>query len=160
MKKIILVSFILFCSNILLFQSPGFEEPKILVSGGWFRSINQFDLKAGAGSDLKENYESPLDETIIDIIAPNQTSWKVYVRRINHSNKLSIYIRRTSEGRGKGSIEGGENFIPVEENPKPLFWGKGEKRGITVQFRISGVSINIPPGLKGFRILYEVKEEP
>jgi hypothetical protein len=158
MNKLVLVSFIFIYSIFLPHSSLG-NEPEIIVSGGWFRLIDQFDLKAGAGSDLIESYESLPDATVIDIIAHIETSWEVYVRRINQAHNLSIYIRRTSDGTGSGRIEGGGNFILVEESPKLLFRGKGEKRSITVQFKISGVSIGIPPGLKGFQIYYEVREE-
>jgi hypothetical protein len=158
MNKLILVSFIFIYSIFLPFYSLG-SEPEIIVSGGWLRVIDHSDLKAGAGSDLIESYESPLDSTVIDIIANSRTSWAVYVRRINQADDLSIHIRRTSNGTGEGIIEGGENFILVEESPKLLFRGKGEKRSITVQLKISGVSINIPPGSRGFRIYYEVREE-
>jgi len=159
MKKIILISFIFLYSILFPLHSSKSEEPKILVSGGWFLAIDQFNLKAGAGSNLTETYESPPDATLIDIIAHKETSWAIYVRRINQTHNLSIYIRRTSDGTGREKIEGGENFILVEESPKLFFRGKGEKRSITVQFKIGGVSIGIPPGPKGFRIYYDVREE-
>jgi len=159
MNKLLLALFIFIYLFFFPLYSFGSNELEIIVSGGWFRIVDHFDLKAGAGSDLIESYESPLDATVIDIIAHKKTPWAVYVKKINQEHNLSIYIRRTSNGTGEGKIEGGENFTLVEDSPKLLFRGKGEKRNITVQFKLSGISISIPPGLKGFRIYYEVREE-
>jgi hypothetical protein len=160
MKKNILI-LILFINPILLtipICIPA-ENPKISASGSWFLSIDQSNLISGGGSNLQSTYQSPPDATLIDIKADKKSSWAVYVRRIQLPNNLTIYVRRTSDGRGKGSIEGGENFIPLGEGYTMLFRGREERKDITIQYRIRGVSISISPGLRDLQIIYTVEED-
>ncbi|MEW6376752.1 MAG: hypothetical protein AB1502_13285, partial [Thermodesulfobacteriota bacterium] len=88
-----------------------------------------------------------------------KSSWAVYVRRIPLPNHLTLYVRRTSDGRGEGTIEGGENFIPLGEGYTMLFRGRGERKDVTIQYMIRGVSISISPGLRDLQIIYAVEED-
>ncbi|NWG10092.1 MAG: hypothetical protein HXX80_07320 [Nitrososphaerales archaeon] len=160
MRKNILI-LILFLNPILL-TIPlhlSAENLKISASGSWLLSIDQSNLISGGRSNLQSTYQSPPDATLIDIKANKKSSWAVYVRRIPLPNNLTIDVRRTSDGRGQGTIEGGENFIPLGEGYTMLFRGRGERKDITVQYRIRGVSISISPGLRDLQIIYTVEED-
>ena len=158
MKKNILI-LILFINPILLtipICIPA-ENPKISASGSWFLSIDQSNLISGGGSNLQSTYQSQPDATLIDIKADKKSLWTVYVKRIPLPNHLTLYARRTSDGRGKRTIEGGENFIPLGEGYTMLFRGSGERKDVTIQYRIEGVSISISPELRDFQIIYTVE---
>ena len=160
MKKKILI-LILFVNPILL-TIPlhlSAENLKISVSGSWSLGIDQSNLMSGGGSKLQSTYQSPPDATLIDIKADKKSSWAVYVRRIQLPNHLTIDVRRTSDGRGKGTIEGGENFIPLGEGYTMLFRGRDERKDVTIQYRIRGVSISISQGLRDLKIIYTVEED-
>ena len=160
MKKKILIFNLLVHFVLLIFPLRFLiaENPNIYSSGSWILSIDPSHLQSGAGSNLQSTYDSPLDATQIDIHANQNTSWVVYGRRLPSIHKnLTIYVRRTSDGKGKGLIEGGENFIPLGEGDTALFRGIGPRRDITVQSRINGVSINISPGARDLQILYTLE---
>ncbi len=159
MIKKLLLFFILLYS--ILFTPPlQADEVEIFTSGGWFLTIGETDLIFGAGSNLKSTYLSPPDATLVDIKCEKKTSWSVYARKLQTQdlNDLEIFVRRTSDGEGKGSIEGGEYFIPLRESYTELFWGIGERIGITLQYKITGISINLSPGTKNFHINFIVEK--
>jgi len=160
MKKNILI-LILFINPILLTIPicPSAENPKISASGSWFLGIDQSNLLSGGGSNLQSTYQSTPDATLIDVKADKKSSWAVYVRKIPLPNHLTIYARRTSDGRGGGTIEGGENFIPLGEGYTMLFRGRGERKDVTIQYMIRGVSISISPGLRDLQIIYTIEED-
>jgi len=133
------------------------ENLKISTSGSWSLSIDQSNLISGGGNNLQSTYQSQPDATLIDIKADKNSLWTVYVKRIPLPNHLTLYVRRTSDGRGKGSIEGGENFIPLGEGYTMLFRGRDERKDVTIQYRIEGISISISPGLRDFQIIYTVE---
>jgi len=158
-SKIVILNLLI---NLILLTIPLYlsaENLKISASGSWFLSIDQSNLISGGGSNLQSTYQSTPDATLIHIKADKRSSWAVYVRRIPVFNNLTIYARRTSDGRGEGTIEGGENFIPLGEGYTMLFRGRGERKDVTIQYRIRGVSISISPGLRDFQIIYTVEED-
>jgi hypothetical protein len=158
-KKILILNLLI---HLILLTIPLYlsaENLKISASGSWSLSIDQSNLISGGGSNLQSTYQSPPDATLIDIKANKKSSWAVYVRRIPLPNHLTIYVRRTSDGRGKGTIEGGENFIPLGEGYTVLFKGRGERKDVTIQYIIKGVSISSSPGLRDFQIIYAVEED-
>lgn len=157
MNKKLIIFFILFYFFIV--NSLNAEQPKISVSGGWFLNINELNLTSGAGSDLKNTYISLPDATVIDISASPKTLWTVYARITAVPNSLIISVRRTSNGEGTGWIEGGEHFIRLSESYTKLFSGKGSRNGITLQYKLSGISIKTPPGFKSININFIVEEE-
>lgn len=154
-NKFLLILILLY--SILLTSPSWAENLNISASGGWYLTIDYLDLISGAGSNLKSTYLSPPNATLIDIKANKNISWTVYARKTPEID-VSVFVRRTSDGIGNYQINGGENFIKLEDANIPIFQGKGERIGITIQYRITGVSLNIVPGLKNFRIFYTIEE--
>ncbi len=160
MKKSGFVLFLLFylASGIYLPEGEA-RDLEIAVSGSPEFVIGEPDLASGAGSGLKPTYQSQPDAGVIDIKAPPEKRWIVHVRRIRPTDRLTIYVRRTSDGIGRGNVEGGEDFIPVTQHYSPFFKGIGERKGITIQYRISGATIELGPGSWPFQIHYALEEE-
>jgi len=158
-KKILILNLLTYLVLLTIPLYLSAENLNISASGSWFLSVDQSNLISGVGSALQSTYQSPPDTTLIDIEADKKTSWTVYVRRIPLPNPLTIYVRRTSDGRGKGTIEGGENFVPLGEGYTMLLRGRGQKKDITIQYRLRGVSISISQGLRDFQIIYAVEKD-
>ena len=131
-----------------------------VVSDGWLEIIDESDLIAGAGSDLRSTYESGSSEVSIDILGTSggEDNWRVDVKRVDTGwhNDLSLYAQRTSNGSGGGTISGGSQYMVVSTSDQTFFSGSGDRAGIEVQLKLSGVSIQIPLGTYTTTLYYTV----
>lgn len=156
MKRLLLLSAI----PIFLSLFAGAEATVISASGGWSETIDEFDLVSGAGSDLKPTYESAANATILSIsgCADNNDTWRVDVKRVDNAwhGDFTLYVRRTSEGAGGGSISGGDSYIEVKTVDGEFFYGAGDRSDINVQYKLSGMSVRVPPGIYSSTIIYTV----
>ena len=130
------------------------------VTGDWFETIDAADLSGGAGSDLVSTHESSADQVSIDIgDAPTQ-SWRVDVRKVDTDwhGDLSLYVRRTSDGSGSGSIAGGTSYQQLTSTYQEFFSGGLDRSGIAVQLMLDGVSATMPCGSYLTTVYYTVVE--
>lgn len=158
MSKYIFLLILLVCSTFLSTSSYA-DSLELSTSGGWFLTVNEYDLTSGAGSNLKDTFLSPADATLIDVQASPKMSWTVYAK-LNTSSvntNLKVYVRRTSDGQGSGSIEGGEHFILLREGNNRFFSGIGQQKGITIQYMAKGIHLGISPGLLNYHIIYFIE---
>lgn len=128
----------------------------LTLTGSWSETIDALDLQAGAGSDLIDTYESASNEISIQIVSP--ANWRVDVRKSDitwHSN-FQLYVRRTSDGTGGGSISGGTTYQEVTDTDQSFFTGNKNRNSVDVQLRLTGVSIQIPPGTYTTTVYYTV----
>jgi len=135
----------------------------IEVTGDWSETtIDYTDLLAGAGSDLKNPYESAVAAVSIDILDANG-NWGVSVKADTdppdwHSN-LHLHVKRTSEGTGSGSISGGDAYLEVTDTDQDFFSGSLSRSGINVQLMLTGVSIQVPPDVYSTTVYYTVLDQ-
>lgn len=141
---------------ILLFFSFStyvFGQGSITVSGQWSLNIDQNNLISGPGSDLISTYESATDQVQIDILGPDRT-WRVDVHRvdINWHSDFILEVRRQPNNR----IVGGLTYQPITPVAIEFFRSRNRRnvRGIQVQFRLSGVTININPDTYSTTVVY------
>jgi len=131
----------------IFFLADKAEAIDITVVGSWSLSITSADLVAGAGSDLKSDYESATDAVSISISATAgaSDSWRVDVKKVdtNWQGNLILYIKRTSNGTG-GSVSGGTAYQEVTDINTFFFSGSDDASGIKAQLKLSGVSIQVP----------------
>lgn len=149
---------LVFLLCFVFFTCPA-EALSISAEGSWSLTIDANNLISGAGSDLKSDYESASDAVSIDILGANdEDSWQVEVRKddIQWHDKLALYIQRTSAGGGSGTIQEGESYQKITEINQPFFEGSGAKRGITARLKLSGMSLQIPPGTYATTIYYTI----
>jgi len=165
MKKTSKALFLIFLLSIIITNQSVWAVIGISVTpkvpGGWFETISYWDLQAGAGSDLKSEYESDIDTESIDIAetAGSGDNWRVDVKKIdtNWDNDLMISIERMSDGTGPGSISGGVAYMQLTNTDQIFFSGSGDRSGIQVRIKISGVSvINIFAGNYDTTLYYTV----
>ncbi|MFH1452366.1 MAG: hypothetical protein ABIH00_00060 [Armatimonadota bacterium] len=120
----------------------------IVVTGDWNETINDQDLSAGTGSELTDTYESITNAAIIDISGciDNSDTWRIDVKRVDGtwSGSFTLYVKRTSEGTGGGSISEGTSYMQVNDTYLEFFSGAGDRSTINVQYKLTGPSLSIP----------------
>lgn len=157
MKKIYSLSIFL-----LLFLTKT-EAIDISATGGWNETIDASDLVSGAGSDLNNAYRSAGNATKLRITGINPTdNWRVDVRRTdsNWHSDFTLRVKRTSDGAGPGSISGGLSFIKIDTIDTQFFSGTGRRRNIKLKYRLTGMSVSVPPQIYTTTITYTVVDTP
>jgi len=142
------IAIILPLTLLLAVVAPGLAID-ITAIGDWSRTVTAADLQAGAGSDLISSYESAADAGDLTISGTGGTGdvWRVDVRRTDTTwhGDFTLSIKRTGAGSGGGSIDGGTAYQAVGTANAELFSGAGDRSGIPVQFRLEGMSVQVPP---------------
>jgi len=130
----------------------------IAATGDWSLTITCADLQAGPGSDLVSTYESASDAVLLTITNTGGGAWRVYVRRTDttwHGN-FTLSVRRTGDGTGGGTISGGTAYQAIGETDAEFFSGTGDRSNIPVQFKLAGMSLQVPPATYATTITYAV----
>ena len=132
---------------------------QIVVTGSWTRTIDAADLQGLAGSDLNPVYESATKQIGIEI---RQTSanWSVDIKKIdtNWHGNFHLFVRRTSNGNGSGSISGGTTYQEVTDVDQAFFSGFRVRTFIDIQLRLEGVSVQVPQDSYTTTLYYTVTE--
>ena len=119
----------------------------ITITGTWSRVIGSGDLTGGAGSNLTATYTSATNQITMGLTTSGQQSWRVDVLRIDASWSASfqLSIIRTNNGTaGSGGVAGGTTYLVITTTSQTFVTGYGTRSGITLQERLSGVSVSIP----------------
>lgn len=121
----------------------------VSVSGAWSEAIDAADLQAGAGSNLIDTHASSAGIVTVAIAATVDAAdtWRVEVRRTDTTwdAGVALWVHRTSDGTGPGSISGGGSYVEVGTTDAALFTGAGDRSSISLQFRITGMSVGVSP---------------
>jgi hypothetical protein len=128
----------------------------ISASGGWSETIDAGDLISGAGSDLTDTYVSGASATTISLAYAG--SWRVDAKRTDsvwHAD-YSLFGQRTSGGSGSGSVAGGLSYQGIETSDGVFFSGTGDRTGIDVQYRLTGMSVNAQPATYSTTVTFTV----
>jgi len=141
---------------LFIFAGQNGLATDISLTGNWSETIDENDLLAGAGTDLKSSYESLPDQVSITI-SDTTGSWRVDVKRVDttwHAD-LSLSVKRTGSGTG-GGISGGDAYATVTASDQSFFTGSNDVSGITVQIKLGGISIQILPDSYSTTLYYTV----
>lgn len=136
---------------LLLFFHP--ESPVLAATlssaGGWVEQIDSSDLTFGAGSDLADTYTSPVAATtlVVSGCVDQNEEWQIMIKRVDQlwDSHFVLAAKRTSVGTGDGIISGGETFQEVTASDQIFITGQGDRSGITIQYQLSGVSVQTLP---------------
>ena len=139
------ILFLILIAIFVLFQSDT-GALDIAATGGWNETINSSDLISGAGSDLTGTYQSTTNATSLDIVnaTGNGDKWRVDIQRNDgtwHAN-FTLYIKRNST---PPRVQGGRNYTEIRTTTDTFITGGGNSNGITCQYQLTGMSVNIPP---------------
>lgn len=119
------------------------------AAGSWSTSITNADLISGAGSELQSTHVSGSSEVALEVSATSSStdSWRIDIRRADSvwDPAIKLWVRRTGGGSGTGSIADGLSWIEVGSTDTAFFSGQGNRTGVPIQLRITGVSLSISP---------------
>lgn len=149
----------------LLLTATEAEAIDISAAGGWNETVNQSDLVAGAGSQLIDTYEGTTGGTVIDVsnCTDDADNWRVDVRRIDDGDwhgDFILYVKRTSDGSGSGSVSGGLSYVEITTTDTQLFIGAGDRDGMELQYRLTGMSTAASPDNYSQTIVFTVVDIP
>jgi hypothetical protein len=147
---------------LLFVRAPAID---ISAAGGWSETVDQSDLVSGAGSSLIDTYESTVSGTSIDVsnCSDDADNWRVEVRRIDDGDwygDFVLYVKRTSSGDGGGSVSGGLSYVEITATDTELFSGAGNRTSIDLQYKLTGMSIEIAPDNYGQIVVFTVVDVP
>lgn len=126
--------------------------PTMTMSGGdWtVPTIDSTDLQSGAGSDLVATYENTAGAILIDSVSipgspPN--TYRIDVKKTDTiwDATFELFVKRTGDGDGVGSIAGGTTYQQITDTDAQFFTGDKERANIPLQFQLAGVSVSISP---------------
>ncbi|MCK4428014.1 MAG: hypothetical protein KAW16_05995 [candidate division Zixibacteria bacterium] len=141
------------------------EAIDLSATGGWTETVDETDLVSGAGSDLIDTYESATDATTMTIYncTGDTDNWQIKVRRIDEGGwhqDFTLSVKRTSDGNGNGSVSGGLSYIEITTTDTELFSGAGNRSNISIQYKLTGMSINVSPDSYSKTIAFTVVDIP
>ncbi|MBA3028297.1 MAG: hypothetical protein FP816_05700 [Desulfobacteraceae bacterium] len=125
------------------------------------KTINSSELIFGPEIILPSTYTSSSNAVTMNINANGNESWMVHVSKNNSiwDPRLRLYIRRTGNGSGTGTISGGTSFQEITSLNQTFFSGRKKYSNIPVQFQLTGVSLYIPPSSNITTITYTITEQ-
>lgn len=142
---------------VLLFIALGAEAADIAFVGNWSETIGASDLVGGAGTDIYSQITSSTSKATLDITDTGGVAWIIGVSRSssNLPAGVAVAVRRTTSGSGGGSISGG-SFIAVGATEQILCSGTGDRSGVGLQLRLTGLSVEQDTGSFGATLTYRI----
>ncbi len=141
---------------------PAGAAIEITSIGSWSRPITASDLLGAGGSALTSTYESASNQVVLSVTGTtgNSAGWRIDIHRTDSTwdNRLTFSLKRTGDGLGGGSILGGTSYQPLGVTSSTFFTGTGDRAGIPLQLKFSGVSVLIPANSYATEITFTVVE--
>jgi hypothetical protein len=141
------------------------QSQEVSVSGNWSLTIDATDLQSGAGSDLIDTYESNTNQVYVSVTKSggffSNWYWRVDITKTdgNWPSDFHLDVRRSSDGFGfGGSISGLTSYQEIVNSFPPYFTGNRNRYFIGMQYRLRGVSVQIPPDTYTTTVVYTVTE--
>ncbi|MHC9544075.1 MAG: hypothetical protein AB9903_31565 [Vulcanimicrobiota bacterium] len=148
---------------LIILVSPIWAVGMNVNLGTWNLSVDSSNLgpPAEAGQQLDSTYTSTDITTSFEITGAGSTfPWKIYIRRSggNWSSQFSLEIDRTSNGKGDGTISADPGYIQVKETDSLFFSGTGDRKNMNCLYRLSNVTLLIPPGNYSTTIIFTLTD--
>lgn len=113
-------------------------------------------------SPLQREYKSDSDTTMINVInSTNSDTWGISVNvsyGVDWPNGVTLSIRATSKGEGAGNFYSYHSaYMPVTATSNTIFFeSQGDRTAIPVQYKLSGISVSVPPGTYNATLTFTV----
>jgi hypothetical protein len=163
MERKVKISILLSLSAIAIpfaFGGASWAGLSISAVGTWSETVDETDLAGGPGSNLVSTCESTADQVSVDISGTTGDSdtWRVDLKKTDTTwhGDLHLHLKRTSDGTGSGSISGGASYVEATDTYTEFFSGGGDRTGIHVQLKITGISVGVPADAYSTTIYYTV----
>ncbi len=144
---------------IFLFSAPALlaQQTIIRVTGSWTLSIPS-TIVTEAGADMQNTFTSNPDQFEIDIKAKDW--WQVEIRLDDNNlpQPIELWVRRTGNGQGGGTINGGTEFQQLSQTYQLFFTGSKNRRNIPIQFEFRNVSVTVNSGTYTTTIVYTLTD--
>jgi hypothetical protein len=127
-------------------------------TGDWTENVNASHLTAGAGSNLPAAFQSVSGTTVLSIAnAPG--NWRVKARRGsgNWNGNLILWVKRTSDGSGSGTISGGDTFVELGATDAEIFSGTEARGNISLQYKLTGLTSGVAPDAYTSSIIFTIQ---
>jgi len=143
----------------LSLESKNYAQ-EITVTGSWDVTIDETDLQGGAGSDLNSTYTSAVNQLDIQIKGKKLKSWRVDVSKAdsNWHVLMELWIQRTGDGIGSGTIWGGTTYQEIMNVDQVFFYGGKNRKNIPIQLQLRGMTVQIPYDTYTTTIWFTVSE--
>lgn len=145
--------------RLVLLALPALVHGADITSiGDWSETITAANLVSGAGSNLQAQFESVAGVTSLTITnAPG--AWTLRVRRGGSGGHgdVTVFVKRTSSGSGSGSVSGGTAYVELTGTDTELFTGTDARSGISLQFKLTGLSRSVTPATYLSSIIFTVQ---
>jgi hypothetical protein len=130
-------------------------------TGTW--SIGTFakaQLSGGAGTNFTGTQTSAVGAVKLTIKNTSMTGWNMTVRRVdvNWNGILHVFVKRTGNGTGAGTVSGGLVYQEITTANVVVFSGAGNKTNIPLQFQLTGLSVAVGIGTFSSSIVYTITE--
>ncbi len=78
---------------------------------------------------------------------PARGAWQLNAKRSDSlwDGDYSIFIKRTSDETGPGTISGGSAYVELSTFDTQIFTGTDNRSDISIQYKLTGMSKNISP---------------
>jgi hypothetical protein len=102
------------------------------------------------------------DEVLVTVCntgAP-RAAWRLDIRRndVEWPVGLRLRVRRTGDGAGTGLVAGGREYVEVGPTYRTLCSGTGDRMNVPLQFKISGLPLDLDAGTHAANIVYTLVE--
>lgn len=151
---------ILICLVTCCLVSNKAYAQEVRIRGDVDFSFSYTNIKAGEDYSLET--ETKHDGVRMDIKKlKRQTYWRVTVNKsdINWDNQVKVYVRRTNDGSGNGTTWGGTNYTQITNMPQTFLQGQGLLNNIYLQYKLSGISVELPANTYYTDIVYTLYEQ-
>lgn len=120
----------------------------ISATDSYTKTITSSDLISGAGTDLKNTYESASNQIDVDISGLWSHTHAISVYKVDSSwnSNLHLYVRRTATGTAGSEVWNGTSYQEVTSTATEFFRADLDSYNIKLQFELTGMSIHIPIG--------------
>jgi hypothetical protein len=134
------------------------------VAGTWTPTLLVADLLSGPGSNLPSSYQSPSGQLTIVVYgtAGSADPWRIDVRKadVTWDSHLTLWVRRVGDGLGLGQVAGGLAYQAVTGSDSAFFSGTGDCSNLTLQVKLAGTSVQVPPGTYSSNLTFTVVPLP
>lgn len=116
-----------------------------------------------AGTRPVGTYEYPSSTGLDVTLTKNKRdNWSIEVRHSTTSwpPAVKLWVKRSSNGIGAGTLSGGEIYQEVTASNRTLCSGAGDRSGISLAFQLTGLSLLDPPGSYHSSALFTVVDTP
>jgi len=154
------IKYIVFTGVVLLLIPVTSLPINLNSTGDWSLTISETDLQSGAGSDLNSNYSSASNVTLISVSSTTST-WEIQVSKtdVNWYGNLQLYVRRTGTGTYDTDPPTGGTSYQEITGTNTYFWEAADGvQDVPLQFRLTGVSITVPPDVYQTTVTFTVVE--